>query len=238
MTFIRYSDVPHYLDTGKPPWSPLFVLFGEEVLYRKILDRVLQTLLGEASRTVNYEPFDGLNENVPAALAAVNTYSLMAEPKIVALTDARLFLSRQNEDRLWQLAFDAARRDKLAKAARHFRDGLSLRRLEWEDLAGRDDWQALLGTSPDGGDWSWARPVVNYCRENALSIPQATDPAQVLETAITKGFPAGHHLVITMPWVDKRRRLFQTFKENGVVIDCSVPGGERKADRATISSTV
>ena len=232
MTVISYKDAQHYLETGKPPWSPFYMLFGEEVLYRKILDRLLRTLLGEASRAVNYEPFEGLNENVPAALAAINTYSLMAEPKVVALTDARLFLSRQNEDRLWQLAYDAARSDKLVKAARHLRDGLSLHRLEWEDLEGRDDWQALLGASPDGGDWSWARPVVAYCRENALGIPQAADPAQALAAAIVKGFPAGHHLIITTPWVDKRRRLFQTLKENGVIIDCRVPSGERKADRA------
>ena len=119
----------------------------------------------------------------------------------------------------------------MAKAARYFRDGLSLRRLKWEDLEGRDDWQALLGDSPDGGDWSWARPVAAYCREKALGIPQASDPAQVLEEALAKGFPAGHHLVITTSLMDKRRSLFKALKDQGLIIDCSVPGGERKADR-------
>ncbi len=232
MAVISFKDAHPYLESGKPPWAPVFLLHGEEVLYKKILDRLLQSLLGGASRVVNYEPFDGLNENVPAALAAVNTFSLLAAPKIVALTDARLFLSRQNEGRLWQQAYDAARGDNLAKAARYLRDGLSLHQLEWEDLEGRDDWQTLLGASPGGGDWAWARPVVAYCRANGLNIPQRSDPAQALEEAITKGFPADHHLVITTPWIDKRRRLFQTLKTHGLVIDCSVPGGERKADRA------
>jgi DNA polymerase-3 subunit delta len=231
MPLISFKDADHYLETGKPPWPPIFLLYGEEVLYKKILDQLLQALLGDASRTVNYEPIEGLNENVPAALAAVNTYSLLAAPKVVALTDARLFLSRRNEESLWQKAYDAARNENPARAARHFRDGLSLRRLTWEDLEGRDDWQALLGASPGGEDWSWALPVVAYCHAKALNIPQASDPAQALETALARGFPAGHHLIITTSWIDKRRTLFKTFKDQGVIIDCSVPGGERKADR-------
>ena len=231
MALISFKDADHYLETRKPPWSPIFLLYGEEVLYKKILDQLLQALLGEASRTVNYEPFEGLNENVPAALAAINTYSLLDAPKVVALTEAGLFLSRRNEERLWQKAYDAVRSDNAAKAARYFRDGLSLRRLKWEDLKGRDDWQALLGASPGGEDWSWARPVLAYCHANALTIPEASDPAQVLETALGRGFPAGHYLIITTAWVDKRRSLFKTIQDQGLIIDCSVPGGERKADR-------
>ncbi|MDJ0809564.1 MAG: hypothetical protein QNJ01_05645 [Desulfobacterales bacterium] len=231
MAEIDFKEAQHYLESGQSPWPQIFLLFGEEVLYKKILDHLLQVLLGEASRTVNYEPHEGLNENVSAALAAVNTFSLLAAPKIVALTDARLFLSRRNEERIWQQAYDAAQGSNLAKAARYFRDGLSLRRLKWEDFEGSADWQALLGASPGGGTWSWAEPVFSYCRANALKIPQAADPSQSLEEAVAKGFPDGHHLIITTPIVDKRRRLFQALKEKGMVIDCSVPGGERKADR-------
>lgn len=235
MAVIRFEEADHYLASGKPPWPPIFLLFGEEVLYKKILDKLVTTLLGEASRTLNYEALEGLNENVPAALAAVNTYSLMMEPKIVALTEARMFLSRRNEVRLWQQAYDAARQDHMAKAARYFRDGLGLRQLQYEDLEGRDDWQDLLGASPGSDGWDWARPVLAFCREGALAIPQASDPAQLLEEAITQGFPGGHHMIITTPWIDKRRRLFKALDERGVVMDCSVPVGDRKADRAAQS---
>ncbi len=232
MAVVSFKDAHRYLETGEPSWPPVFLLYGEEVLYRKILDRLLERLLGQASRAVNYEPFDGLNENVPAALAAVNTYSLMAEPKVVALTDARLFLSRRNEERLWQQAFDAARAGKIAKAARFFGDGLGLRGMAWDDLERRADWQILLGVSPDGGDWSWAVPVLQHARETGLKVSTAPDPSQALEEAVAKGFPAGHHLIITTTLVDKRRRLFQAVKDAGVIFDCSVPGGDRKADRA------
>ena len=74
MAVVSFKDVHRYLKTGKPPWPPFFLLFGEEVLYKQVLGRLLDRLLGGTSRTVNYEPFYGVNENVPAALAAVNTY--------------------------------------------------------------------------------------------------------------------------------------------------------------------
>ena len=73
MAVIRFEEADHYLASGKPPWPSIFLLYGEEVLYKKILDKLITTLLGKASRTLNYESIEGLNENVPAALAAVKS---------------------------------------------------------------------------------------------------------------------------------------------------------------------
>ena len=235
MAVVRFEEADRYLASGKAPWPPIFLLYGEEVLVQKLLDKLIAVLLGKASRALHYESLEGSNENVPAALAALNTYSLLAAPKIVALTEARIFLSRRNEARLWQQAFDAARQENMAKAARYFRDGLGLRQRQFEDLEGRDDWQPLLGASPIGNDWAWARPILAFCREAGLVVPQASDPAQSLEEAIAHGFPGGHHMIITTPWIDKRRRLFKALDEHGLIIDCSVPGGDRKADRAAQS---
>jgi DNA polymerase-3 subunit delta len=37
--------------------------------------------------------------------------------------------------------------------------------------------------------------------------------------------------MITTDLVDKRRTLYKTIRENGLVVDCAVPKGDRKADR-------
>ena len=104
MTEIRYHDLAGHLQKesrgGKPSWPPVYLLFGEEVLYKKALDKILTAILGAGSREVNCEMLEGLNENVPAALEHINTYSLLSDCKIVALTDARVFHSRQNKDKL------------------------------------------------------------------------------------------------------------------------------------------
>ncbi|MBW2326869.1 MAG: hypothetical protein JRF45_10365, partial [Deltaproteobacteria bacterium] len=64
-----------------------------------------------------------------------------------------------------------------------------------------------------------------------LSIPSEGDNAALLQKAVEKGFPKGNHLIITSDMVDKRRKLYKIILKNGVVINCSVPKGARRADQ-------
>lgn len=54
---------------------------------------------------------------------------------------------------------------------------------------------------------------------------------EALDGTIKKGFPEGHFLILTVSSMDKRRSLFKTMKEVGIVLDCSVPIGNRQADK-------
>jgi DNA polymerase-3 subunit delta len=45
------------------------------------------------------------------------------------------------------------------------------------------------------------------------------------------GFPETNHLILTTESVDKRRKLYKTIKTMGVTIDCSVPKGDRAAEK-------
>lgn len=57
------------------------------------------------------------------------------------------------------------------------------------------------------------------------------DDAAVLISAIERGFPKNHHLVLITGGADKRTRLYRAIASAGTVIDCSVPAGTRKAER-------
>ena len=63
MTDIHFNELDHFLQEegvrGAPSWPPVCLLFGEEVLYKKALEKVLAAILGDAPRNVNYEPVDG-----------------------------------------------------------------------------------------------------------------------------------------------------------------------------------
>jgi DNA polymerase-3 subunit delta len=73
--------------------------------------------------------------------------------------------------------------------------------------------------------------VINYCRDKGLKAPGSTDKSQLLENAVTRGFPENHHLIITTDITDRRRRLYKVIAENGMVIDCSVATGSRQAEK-------
>ena len=234
MTDIRYHDLPAYLAkteaSGASPWPSVLLLFGEEMLVKQALDKVLTAVLGDAERGVAYEVVEGLNENVGAALERVNTFSLLSRVKVVALTEARLFHSRQTADRLWAQAAKAARAGDMKKAARFFLDILSLQSLALDDVRGTALAESLH--VPDGDDdLAWLPDVRDYCQQHGLAVPATADPQQMLQEAIQAGFPAGQHLVITTELVDKRRSLFKLIREHGLVVDCAVPKGDRKADR-------
>ncbi len=55
--------------------------------------------------------------------------------------------------------------------------------------------------------------------------------AALLQEAIEKGFPDQNLLVMTTGKVDKRRTLYKAVKKAGMIIDCSIPQGNRMADK-------
>jgi len=67
--------------------------------------------------------------------------------------------------------------------------------------------------------------------EEEMVVPAYKDDADVLDEAIIKGFPETNHLILTTEFVDKRRKVYKTIKAKGVAIDCSVPMGDRAADK-------
>ncbi|MBU8849923.1 MAG: DNA polymerase III subunit delta [Desulfobacterales bacterium] len=48
---------------------------------------------------------------------------------------------------------------------------------------------------------------------------------------IQKGIPLNHFLIFTTARIDKRKKIYKTLADKGLIIDCSVPAGARKADQ-------
>ena len=211
--------------------ASLILIYGEELLYKTALETVLDALLPQSGRHLNYDPIDGTSENIPIAVERVNTFSLLSGTKVVALLNSNVFHSKQNESLLLEKAEEAYESKAFKKAAGYFLSLLGLLNLTLDDI-GKKDRQKLLKLSKDEGlDDTWIDAVIDYCVDNQLSIPKNQDTAQILGTAIEKGFPKNNYLIITTELVDKRQRLFKIIRKNGMVVDCSVPKGERRVDK-------
>jgi DNA polymerase-3 subunit delta len=103
--------------------------------------------------------------------------------------------------------------------------------LSFDDV-GKSNRSKALGVDADRfADGTWLDTIIGYCQEYRLSIPAPEDDCTLLQTAIEKGFPKNNHLIITAESVDKRRALFKAISQKGMIIDCSVPRGERRADK-------
>jgi DNA polymerase-3 subunit delta len=239
MPIINYKDLKKYLaKLGNDPFAPVYLIYGEEMLTKNAFDDLLDAMVPASERSINYEPLDGSQESVHEAIGRANTYSLLPGRKVIALRDSKIFYSGQEKDRLLENTKKFYDEDNIKKAAGHLRRLMSLLNLTYDDM-GKENRQKSLGQSSAlSDDDGWLDDLLNYCRENNLSVPAARDDGLSLQEAVGKGFPTSNHLIITTDMADKRRSLFKTIADRGEVIDCSVPKGDRRADRIAQESVL
>ena len=180
MTSIKHNEIQQYLkrlsqDKGSV-FYPVCLLYGEEVLTKAALQSVLNLLMPGSARQYSYETWEGIPENVFAAVQYLNTYALLNSGKVVALLNSSLFSATQK------------------------------------------------GTPPSDD------------ARQGRSTPG--DAAEILMTALSEKFPDNHYLIMTAESVDKRRRLYKVVENAGLVVDCSVPQGDRQADRVAQESVL
>jgi DNA polymerase-3 subunit delta len=232
MPTITYKDLDKYLkDRGSDPFLPVYLIFGEELLVQGAFDALLNALIPAAQRSINYDPLDGTQANIHEVVERINTFSLLPGTKVIALRDSRIFYARQDKGRLLDNARQAFEDDKLKKAADHLLSVMGLLNLTYDDVDRTNRSKSLGKDFGAAENDLWLDETIAYCRTNELSVPEARDDSRVLQLAIEKGFPGDNHLILTTDMVDKRRGLYKSLSNEGMIIDCSVPQGARRADR-------
>ena len=91
MPEITYKEADRYFKNIGTKFPPVFLIYGEEYLMKSVSKILLDKLLPEFEKSLNYEALDGDNENVPTAIEKINTFSLLSDRKVVALLDSRIF---------------------------------------------------------------------------------------------------------------------------------------------------
>ncbi len=231
MTEVLFKDLQKMLKSNKIDNFPqVFLIHGEEFLYKSVLDKVVDLLLPESSKTLNFDPLDGNNENIPKAIERINTYSLIPGTKIVALRDANIFYTKEDKWSLFQKAKIEVESNDMKKASAYFIKFLSNLDLNFTDIYGENRYEQL-GVDPKE-DLRWMDQILEYCQSKNMSVTkESLDWIEILIRAIEKGFPKGHYLAITTDMAGKTHRLYKAIKEHGWIVDCTVPKGEKRADK-------
>jgi len=236
MPEIQYKDLKDYLknleeNQKAEDFASVYLIYGEPLLYKSALDNLLDVLLPKKNRSFNYEPIDGTSGHIEEVFERINTYSLLAETKVVAICDSKIFYSKQDEGQLLQKAKEAYDAQNINEAAKLLLSLLGILNLSFDDISEANRIKTLKFDSDKSNDYEWIDKVIKFCKENNLFILSEKDNVDILQQAIVKGFPKKNHLVITTDMVDKRRKLFKIIKKTGIIIDCSVPKGDRRADK-------
>ncbi|MBW2193450.1 MAG: hypothetical protein JRF27_06655, partial [Deltaproteobacteria bacterium] len=120
MPEIKYKALKAYLKKLKEGreangFAPVYLIYGEELLYKTAFEMLLNALIPGPERSLNYESIEGANENIHEALQRINTYSLLSGTKVVAICDAKIFYSKQNEGLLLANAKEALEAKNIEK---------------------------------------------------------------------------------------------------------------------------
>jgi DNA polymerase-3 subunit delta len=232
MTEINYKEFKNYLQKlDKDGFASVYLIYGEELIYKTILKELLDQLIPDRSNSLNYEPVNGGNEYIYDAIERVNTFSLLQGSKVVAIINSQIFYSKQDKEALLEKVKEEYDIKDIKKASKHLLGLLGLLNLSFDDIDKENRSITLKLDSGVPGDDGWLDEIIDYCLANKLSIPVAKDNIKILQDAVEKGFPAGNHLIITTDYVDKRRNLFKAINNNGMIVDCLVPKGNRLADK-------
>jgi DNA polymerase-3 subunit delta len=230
------TEIPHtqFADQLQKPEAlaqyATFLVHGEPVLVEQCAGPLIDVLLKGATRQIHCEVVDGMPENIPDALERINTYALSAGPKIIWFKDAKLFDATGSQQRVIDHIQEALESDQIDRAAKGFAQmcaklGLTVSADLHHALPAE-----LKALQSAVGDEAIAR-LIDHCQAMGGSGATA-DYVQVLEQAIQKGFPSQHALVITAGMkIPKNRKFYKTLQAHGLIIDCSVPTGERRADK-------
>lgn len=230
MTTLAYQELDRHLAASQPP-APLYLVFGEEMLCQAAVQAIVARLLGPSAPAHRVDRIDGSTPGALAeALARVNTYSLLGDAKVVLLADTTLFESGLDTRAFLEKARSALANDATDKAARALMTVLAARQLPAAEVDAEARRHLLTAAGMDSDDDGWLEALVDHCRSRDVASASAADPVESLAETVAKGFPAGHHLIVTAASVDRRRKIYKTIEAAGVVVDASVPKGARRAD--------
>jgi DNA polymerase-3 subunit delta len=239
MPVISHKELEKHLqDRGDDPFFPVYLIYGEDLLTKGAFDALLNALLPASGRSINYEPLDGTHENIHEVIGRANTFSLLPGTKVIALRESRIFYARQDKDQLLDNAKKAFEDDNVKKAAGHLLSLMGIFNLSFEDMDKPSRKKSLGTGNASGAEDEWLDEIIAYCRQHDLAVPGARDDCRILQKAVEKGFPKNNHLIITTDTVDKRRGLFKSLSSKGMVVDCSVPKGARRADQIAQESVL
>jgi len=232
MPIIKRQELPTLLkglDEGRT--APIFLVVGDRFLCQQAAGEIINHLLpDEKQRAASLAMVDGDQEEPGQTLNQIRTYSLFGGRRVIKVSDTRLLFSKVVGKTLWDKAVQHRDKNDPRAAGRCLRQFLELEGLTVEELLELPEaaWSTQLGFARPPGDLAWIGELPG-------SAPAGTgakgggDMAELYQAALQDGLPGGNVLILTTEAADKRKKLYKTIAELGMIVDLTVDSGSGKA---------
>lgn len=227
MPEISYKDLENHL-TKSQGVDQIILVHGDSLLCDDSLQKIISMIFKSKDPGMNYEKADGLSAlSIGNAIEFVMTRSFFSGPKVVCISDARIFDAKSDLQSLISKAKQAFDKDDRKKAYKYLIKYINDSGSDLSSLSSTNFSERLNVSAED--EWIWQ--LIVYARESGVSAEDGQGESAVIEKAIERGLPKNHYLILITDSVDKRKSSYKEFSNKALIINCQIPKGDRKADK-------
>ena len=228
-----YRDLAEIIEqvrAGKA--APVYLIAGDPFLARQVHEQLLEALLPEAIRALNWELADGEKEEITTLIERLRTYPFFPGPKVVSVKNPVILKTAEPEDLLWSRAEEAWEKKRPERCLRD----LSRLQPKSQPPASAGDLPGLISlftkvfpASPGEALPGWLNQALAYWVRHPVDW---VNPEMLLEQALQVGFPEGHVLILLSEELASSKTLVKAIAQRGLVIDLTFKKAKKNEQTA------
>jgi DNA polymerase-3 subunit delta len=240
MPIYHYKDLPNILSeikTGRI--APVFLVAGDAYLIQEVTGQLIDLLLPEEFRSFNLETTDGDKEDIYSILERIQTFPFFPGPKVVLVKNPVQLFSAGREDRLWKKAEEFWNAGQTSRCVQMLRTlsqntGIALVGATSGEGAARALMEKLFSENM-GAIPEWLGQALAYMKEHdGGGDPLPLSPDQILESALERGFPKNHVLILQLEGDPGGKRMVKAIAQKGLVLNFSFKQARKGEQTGTL----
>jgi len=212
--------------------APVYLIAGDPFLARQVHQQLLEALLPDAIRALNWELVDGEKEEITTLIERLSTYPFFPGRKVVSVKNPVILKPQEPEDLLWSKAEEAWEKKRPERCLQNLSrlQPKSRQPASAGDLPGLTSLFAKgLPASPGEALPGWLEQALAYWIRHPVDW---ADPERLLEQALQRGFPEGHVLILLSEELPASKTLVKTIAQRGRVIDLTLKKAKKSEQTA------
>jgi DNA polymerase-3 subunit delta len=240
MPFFSYKDISKILEQAeKEHPAPVYLIAGDTYLANDVLQKLIARLLPLEQQSFNLEIVDGEREDIPSILERLQTFPFFPGRKVVSVKNPLPIFATGSQDRLLQKAEEAWQKGQPERCSRLLRTllmnaGISPDLMEKGYPVSDDTLMEKLFPEKEGTLPNWVKEAILQMRDQGPAEFLTQNPDDLLESAIRKGFPKGHILIVTLEGPPGIKKIVKTMAEYGVVLNLALKQGKKGEQTVTL----
>jgi len=206
--------------------SSVYLICGDEnYIIKEAAQNLIEAILPGKHSEISLETIEGDEEDWGKIIQSLNTYPMFSSKKVIAVKDTKIFLSKFTLEKIIEKSMGRFENKDINEAIRLFRIALGYLEIKEINEISDKKWGKIARS--DHESQAWINKMVEECLAQNLTPIPYEDNSDQLNNAIKvdeegKGAPQNNILILVTEYVDKRKKLYKTINDIGVIIDFSI----------------